>query len=109
MLTSEVLEGARRHVEGGWVPTVSRDAQGGMCGPDDEGLTKVCLLDACLIAAKGDLQALHAAMRAMSRRVELLTGLPLGDWEATKGRNQSDVLLLLQHATNRARAEESYR
>jgi hypothetical protein len=107
MRTSEVLERARHHLEGGWSPTVSRDAAGETCGPDDEGLERVCLLDACLLAAKGNHEAMHGAMRALGHRVELIHHGALGDWEAEPKRTQADVLLLLNHATNRARAEES--
>lgn len=105
MRTAEVLWKARALVQGGWSPTVSRDSAGGMCGPDDEGIEKFCLLDACLTAAKGDLVATHAAMRAVGKPLHLLTGMQLGDWEAEATRD--DVLDQLARAAKRAEAQEA--
>lgn len=104
MKLHQVLERARAHIAGGWAPNISRDASGGLCGPDDEGIAKFCIIDALLVAAGGDLVAMHAGARSLGRRLEPSL---LGDWEAAPQRTHADVLQLFARAHATALAQET--
>lgn len=104
MKLHHVLERARAHIAGGWVPLISRDASGAMCDHLDEGIAKFCIVDALLVAAHGDLAVMHGGARALGRRLEPEL---LGDWEAARSRTQADVLQLFAKAHATALAQET--
>ncbi len=103
-MLSETLTAARGHLAGGWSPLVSRDASGAMCGPDDEGITTFCIVDAVLVAAKGDLVEAHRGLRAVGKSVAPVL---LGDWEIAAERTQDDVLQLFARAAKHAATKET--
>lgn len=100
---SEVLAIARKHIAGGWVPLISRDASGAMCDHQDEGITRFCIVDALLAAAQGDLDLWWSAGVVLRR----MAGVPLGDWESAPERSHADVLQLFTRAQNNAAAGET--
>ena len=135
MPLDDVLGKARQLVAGGWAEPWSKDADGRMCGIDDEGLADYCLEDA-LRAAVGvggrvgpawvaleDLVApASAALDRIAtafvergveprmddlRRVVAAAVLETGldDWLLAPGRTRRDVVLLLGRAAARARAK----
>lgn len=110
MTPSELLTKARHHVAGGWHEPLSLDAAGHICGRNDEGITRFCLLDAMLTAAGDDLDALFAAeaglVEKLHRDGQLGEQEPFYRWLEAPTRTQGDVLLLLAQVTNRLRAQE---
>ena len=103
-MLSETLLRARAHLSGGWCPTVSRDAAGNVCTPDDEGVTRFSILDALDVVTGGDWNQLHCAMRALGLRVAPAL---LGDWEADPKRTHPEVLALFARAAKHAATKES--
>ncbi len=102
-MLSELLTRARKHVAGGWSPLLSRDASGLECGPDEEGITTFCIVDALITAADGDLVVMQTGARALGLR---LSPTKLGDWEAAPERTQVDVLELFALAAKNAATKE---
>ena len=112
MSVAELLSRARALLAGGWHEPLSLDAQGAICGPDDEGVAHFCVADALAVAAAGDVAAHLRAEELLEQQAQLLpagAGLSLNAWLAFRGRAQSEVVALFARAQARALAEESRR
>jgi hypothetical protein len=103
---ADVLEGARRHIAGGWAEPLSLDSAGHICRHDDEGLARFCVFDALEVAARGDVDAWMAADAVLEEQLRA-RGVRDGAvwaWLETPGRKQDEVVQLLGRAAARARA-----
>lgn len=95
--TSRVLRAARGLLAE-WTPGASSTSTGFICDAGDEGLRRVCLLDALELAAPSFAARIEAEVFLAS-----LVG-SLAAFEASPGRTQADVLALVDRAILRAAA-----
>lgn len=87
------LEKARQLIAGGWSEPFSLDAEGKLCAPDAEGLTRVCVADALVLSAS-DVFAAEALLEAQLRARQIQA--PLSNWLASPKRTHSEVLRLFE-------------
>ncbi|MFZ5440507.1 MAG: DUF6197 family protein [Myxococcota bacterium] len=104
MKVHEVLDRARELVAHGWHEPFSLDAQGKLCSSDAEGIAKFCMVDALLVAARGDVLEESRAEEALTRQLQLLErDAALFAWLEAPERTHAEVLKLLARAEAHAR------
>lgn len=97
------LEKVRETVAGGWHEPFSLDAEGRLCTVDDEGITRVCVVDSVKMAAGQNIDLRLATFEVLEARFRDVGGM--ARWLEAPGRQLPDVLRFLERATAHLRAE----
>lgn len=98
MTVRSMLQKARGLVAGGWTPGLSKDSSGSICWHGYEGLARICLLDALLLAAQHDDE-----MWEVDRLLVWAAGTEdLTNWEMAPGRRVEEVVAVFTRALQRA-------
>ena len=100
MSRADALRQAQKLIAGGWSEPFSRDTQGRICGPHDEGVASYSVTDALLLATGNTDELEHECAEAL----EHVLGRQLSEWLNAPERRTAEVLRAFDLAILQAEA-----